>query len=86
MDVIAQMIAQAKNTAGKLVNPTVEEIYKAAILSWNQHHRTGKGKQPVQANKISAVKPKGKELTFQSQQQQLPHQPSQASDANAPGK
>ena len=31
---------------------------------------TGKGKQPVQANQISTVKPKGKEPTFQSQQQQ----------------
>ena len=70
MDVIVQIIAQAKDMASKLVNPTVEGIYKAAVLFWNQHHITGKGKQQVQANKISAVKPKGKEPTFQSQQQQ----------------
>ena len=68
MDVIAQMIVQAKDTAGKLVDPTVEGIYKAAILSWGQCHMTGKGKQPVQANKISTIKPKGKESIFQSQQ------------------
>ena len=64
MNVIAQMIVQAKDTAGKLVNPTVKEIYKAAVLSWNQCHMTDKGKQPAQANKMSAVKPKGKEPTF----------------------
>ena len=86
MDVIAQMIAQAKDTAGKPVDSTVERIYKAAVLSWDQHHMTGKGKQPAQANKISAVKPKGKESTFQLQQQQPPHQPSPAGDANAPRK
>ena len=86
MDVVAQMIAQAKDMAGKLVNPTVKGIYKAVVLSWDQHHMTGKGKQPVQANKISTVKLKGKEPTFQSQQQQSSHQPSLAGDANALGK
>ena len=86
MNVIMQMIIQAKNMAGKPVNPIIKGIYKAAVLSWNQCHMTGKGKQPVQANKISTMKPKRKKPTFQSQQQQSPHQPLQASDANAPGK
>ena len=72
--------------AGKPVDPTVKGIYKATVLSWDQHHMTGKGKQPAQKNKISTVKPKGKEPTFQSQQQQPPYQPSQAGDANAAGK
>ena len=79
-------VTQAKDMAGKLVNPTVKGIYKAEVLSWDQHHITGKGKQPAQANKISTVKLKEKEPTFQSQQQQPPHQPLQAGDANAPGK
>ena len=66
MNVVVQMIAQAKNMAGKPVNLTVERIYKAAVLSWDQCHMTDKGKQPAQANKISTVKPKGKKPTFQS--------------------
>ena len=73
MDVVVQMIVQAKDMAGKPVNPTIEGIYKAMVLSWDQHHMTGKGKQPAQANKISTVKPKGKEPTFQLQQQQPLH-------------
>ena len=66
MDVVAQIIVQAKDMAGNPADPTVEGIYKAVVLSWDQCHKTGKGKQPVQANKISAVKPKGKEPTFHS--------------------
>ena len=66
MDVIMQMIAQAKDMADKPVNPTVKGIYKAAVLSWDQCHMTDKVKQPAQANKISTVKPKEKEPTFQS--------------------
>ena len=85
MDVVVQMIVQVKDMGGKPVNPTVKGIYKATVLSWDQHHMTGKGKQPVQANKISTVKPKGKEPTFQLQQQPS-HQPSQAGDANGPRK
>ena len=64
MDVVAQMIVQAKDMASKLVDPTITGIYKAAVLSWDQHHMTGKGKQPAQANKNSAVKPKRKDLPF----------------------
>ena len=86
MDVVVQMIAQAKDTAGKPVNSTVKGIYKAVVLSWDQHHMIGKGKQPAQANKISVVKPKEKKPTFQLQQQQPLHQPSPAGNANAPGK
>ena len=59
------MIAQAKDMAGKPVDPTVEGIYKAVVLSWDQCHMIGKGKQPVPANKISTMKSKGKESTFQ---------------------
>ena len=65
MDIIVQMIAQPKDTAGKLVDSTIEEIYKAAVLSWDQCHMTDKGKQPAQTNKISTMKPKEKEPTFQ---------------------
>ena len=64
MDVVMQMIVQAKDMAGKLFDPTVEGIYKAAVLSWDQCHMTGKGKQPAQGNKISTVKSKGKKHTF----------------------
>ena len=51
--------------AGKPVDPTVEGIYKAVVLSWDQCHMIGKGKQPAQANKISTVKSKEKEPIFQ---------------------
>ena len=47
MNAIVQMIVQAKDTTGKLVNPTVKGIYKATVLSWDQCHMTGKGKQPA---------------------------------------
>ena len=80
------MIVSTKDTAGKPVDPTIEGNYKAMVPSWDQCHMINKGKQPAQANKISTVKPKGKEPTFQSQQQQPPHQHSLAGDANAPGK
>ena len=50
--------------AGKPVNPTIKGIYKAVVLSWDQCHMTGKGKQPAQGNKISTVKSKGKKHTF----------------------
>ena len=86
MDVVEQMIVQAKDMAGKLVNPTIEGIYKAVVLFWDQCHMIDRGRQPAQANKISTVKSKEKEPTFQSQQQQPPHQLSQAGDANALGK
>ena len=72
--------------AGKPVDSTIKGIYKVVVIYLDQHHMTGKGKQPAQANKISTIKPKGKEPTFQLQQQQFPYQPSLACDANAPGK
>ena len=54
MDIITQMFTQAKDTSGKLKDPCVTEISKAAVLSWDQHHLTRKGKQLAQANKITA--------------------------------
>ena len=67
MDVVAQMIAQVKDSTGKAKEPMVNEIHQAAILSWDQYHMSGKGKALVQANKISAVKPyKEKEPSFQN--------------------
>ena len=59
MDVIAQMFTQAKDTSGKPKDPSIAEIPKAAVLSWDQCHLTGKGKQLAQANKISTIKHKG---------------------------
>ena len=47
MDVVAQMVIQAKDMASKLVDPTIEGIYKAVVLLWDQCHMTGKGKQLV---------------------------------------
>ena len=38
MNVITQIIAQAKDSTGKPKTPTVEEIRAAAVLSWDQHH------------------------------------------------
>ena len=61
MDIIAQMFTQAKDTSSKLKDPSVTEISKAAVLSWDQRHLTGKGKQAAQANKISAIKHKGQQ-------------------------
>ena len=83
MDVVAQMFTQAKDTSGKPKDPSVAEISKAAVLSWDQHHLTGKGKQLAQANKISAIKHKRQQNpSFQQQQQQLQgQQPQQSTDA-----
>ena len=50
MDVVAQIIAQAKDSTGKAKKPTVAEIHSAVVLSWDQCHMSGKGKAPVQAN------------------------------------
>ena len=72
MDIIAQMFMQAKDTSSKPKDPSVTEISKAAVLLWDQHHLTRKGKQLVQANKISAIKHKGQQNpSFQQQQKQL---------------
>ena len=45
MDVVAQMFMQAKNTSSKPKDPSVAEIPKAAVLSWDQCHLTRKEKQ-----------------------------------------
>ena len=85
MDVIAQMIAQVKDSMGKAKEPMVAEIHSAVVLSWDQHHMSGKGMAPAQANKISVVKPhKGKEPSFQQQQQNPPT--SQQGSSSASGK
>ena len=81
MDVVAQMITQAKDKDGKAKVPTVDEIHKAAILSWDQCH-LGKGKssQPAQSNKISAVKCKEGTPSFQQQQRPPQGQQQQQGD------
>ena len=58
MDVVTQMIVQAKDASGKQKTPTVEEICEAAVLSWDQHHMK-EAPKAAQANKISTVKRKG---------------------------
>ena len=73
MNVVAQMIAQIKDSTGKAKGPTVAEIHLAAVLSWDQRHMLGQGKALAQANKISMVKPhKEKEPSFQQQQPNPP--------------
>ena len=67
MDVVAQMIAQAKDASGKAKTPTVEEIQAAVVLSWDQCHMKDTPKA-AQANKISAVKCKGDDPKFEQQQ------------------
>jgi hypothetical protein len=69
MDFVAQMIIQEKNNAGKANDPTITGIHTAVVLSWDQQLIQGKGKAPTQANKLSAVKPKGSDPKFQQQQQ-----------------
>ena len=64
MDVVAQMFMQAKDTSSKPKNPSIAEISKAAVLSWDQRHLTRKGKQSAQANKISAIKAQGAAESF----------------------
>ena len=66
MDIITQMIAQAKDTSRKAKPPTTEEIQEAAVLSWNQHHMKDTPKA-AEANKISAVKRKGNDPKFKQQ-------------------
>ena len=85
MDVIAQMFMQAKNTSSKPKDPSITEISKAAVLSWDQCHLTEKWKQLAQANKISAIKRKGQQNpSFQQQQKQLQGQQlQQSTDAGA---
>ena len=85
MDVVAQMFTQAKDTSSKPKDPSIAEISKAAVLSWDQHHLTGKGKQSAQANKISAIKHKGQQNPSFQQQQKQPQgqQPQQSADAGA---
>ena len=71
MDVIAQMFTQAKDSSGKAKDLSITEISKAAVLSWDQYHLTGKGRQSVRANKINAIKHKGQQNpSFQQQQKQ----------------
>ena len=85
MDIVAQMFTQAKDTSGKPKDPSIAEISKAAVLSWDQHHLTGKGKQSAQTNKISAIKHKGQQNPSFQQQQKQPQgqQPQQSADADA---
>ena len=64
MDIVAQMFMQAKDTSGKPKDPSIAEISKAAVLSWDQRHLTRKGKQSAQANKISAIKAQGAAESF----------------------
>ena len=61
MDIVTQIFTQAKDTSSKLKDPSIAEISKAAVLSWDQRHLTRKGKQLAQANKISAIKHKGQQ-------------------------
>jgi len=68
MDVVVQMIVQAKDAPGKAKDPTMEEIQSAAVLSWDQCHMQKEQFQAAQANKISAVKHKGDDLKFEQQQ------------------
>ena len=67
MDVVAQIIAQAKDASGKVKTPTIEEIQEAVVLLWDQHHMKETPKA-AQANKISAVKRKGDDPKFEQQQ------------------
>ena len=85
MDVIAQMFMQAKDTSSKSKDPSITEISKAAVLSWDQCHLTRKGKQLAQANKVSAIKHKGQQNPLFQQQQKQPQgqQPQQSTDAGA---
>ena len=68
MNVVAQMIAQKKDSAGKTVIPKVAEIKAAAILSWDQHSMTEPAPSQQQAQKISTVKCKGDDPNFEEQQ------------------
>ena len=67
MDVIRQMIVQAKDASGKQKTPTIEEIRKAVVLSWDQHHMK-EALKAAYANKISAVKCNGDDPKFKQQQ------------------
>ena len=85
MDIITQMFTQVKDSSGKPKDPSIPEIFKATVLSWDQHHLTSKRKQQVQANKISAIKHKGQQNPLFQQQQKQPQgqQPQQSADAGA---
>ena len=67
MDIITQMIAQAKDACRKVKTPTAEEIQVAAAQSWDQHYMKDTPKA-TRANKISTVKHKGDDPKFKQQQ------------------
>ena len=68
MSVVAQMIVQKKDSAGKTVVPKVAEIKAAVILSWDQRSMTEPAPSRQQAQKISTVKCKGDDPNFKEQQ------------------
>ena len=67
MDMVVQMIAQAKDASRKAKTPTIKEIQVAVVLSWDQCHMKDTSKA-TQTNKISAVKHKADDPKFEQQQ------------------
>ena len=68
MNVVVQMIAQKKDSAGKTIIPKVAEIKAAVILLWDQRSMTEPAPLRQQAQKISTVKCKGDDPNFEEQQ------------------
>ena len=73
MSIIAQLLAQTKDPFENVIAFTLDQIITAATLNWEQHAHMdaaslSKGKSGESANKISVVKYKGIDLSFQKQQ------------------
>ena len=75
LNTITQIIAQTKDSSGKLKAPTFDEIRATINTAWTTTSLGGKGKQQEgqQANKIRTVKCKAlQDPKFQQQQQPAP--------------
>ena len=73
MSIVVQLLVQIKDTLGIVITPTLDQIITAATFNWEQCAHMGaasssKGKSGKSTNKISVVKCKGADLSFQKQQ------------------
>ncbi|KIJ67412.1 hypothetical protein HYDPIDRAFT_25866 [Hydnomerulius pinastri MD-312] len=67
MEVIAQMMNQSSCDDKELEKISIGEIYRSAVLSWEQ--KDSRPRRNAEANKLSAVKRKQPDPKFQNQQQ-----------------
>ncbi|KIJ58255.1 hypothetical protein HYDPIDRAFT_34360 [Hydnomerulius pinastri MD-312] len=72
MEVIAQMMNQSSRDDKELEKISISEIYRSAVLSWEQED--SRPRRNAKANKLSAVKRKQPDPKFRNQQQRPPNE------------